>query len=87
MKAKKEILQAKINELEQTVQNLQQAVQSEQWLDSYDVKNKFNISDSTLARYRKKQLIPYTKFGKKYLYPLSFFTKSLSKKIVNSHLL
>lgn len=57
------------------------------WLDGTDVKTTFNISESTLARYRKSGDIPYAVFGKKYLYPKSFFEKSLVKKIVNAHLM
>lgn len=76
-------LQAEIEQLKETIQNLH----AEQWLDSADVKTKFNISDSTLARFRKNQLIPFSLLGKKYYYPQSFFTKSLKSKLVNAHLL
>jgi hypothetical protein len=87
LKSKKEILQTRVNELEETVKKLQQSVTKERWLDAHDVKRRLNISDSTLWRYRKENKIPYSKFGNKILYPESFFTKSLKNKIVNSHLL
>ncbi len=87
MKSKNKILELKINAMEQTIQMLQRKMDTETWLDSADVKMKFHISDSTLSRYRKRKLVPYTKLGNKYLYPESFFNKSLKQKIVNSHLL
>jgi predicted site-specific integrase-resolvase len=59
----------------------------ESWLDNADVKRFYNISDSTLARYRRDGKIPYTKFGNKILYPQSFFNQSLKKKMVNQHLM
>ena len=87
MKTEKEILQTRVNQLEETVKKLQKSVTKENWLDAHDVKSRFNISDSTLWRYRKENKIPYSKFGNKILYPESFFTQSLKKKIINSHLL
>jgi predicted site-specific integrase-resolvase len=73
--------------LEETIKELQQTVSNEKWLDAVDVKERLKISDSTLWRYRKEEKIPYSKVGNKILYPESFFTQSLKKKIVNSHLL
>ncbi len=87
MKSKNEILQTRISELEETVKKLQQPQVKERWLDAFQVKSRFNISDSTLWRYRKTDKIPYTTFGNKFLYPESFFSKSLKEKMVNSHLL
>ena len=87
MKTSKYILQTRITELEDTVKELQQDRSVEKWLDAVDVKERLKISDSTLWRYRKEDIIPYTKVGNKILYPESFFTQSLKKKIVNSHLL
>jgi len=88
LKSEKEILQTRISQLEETVKQLQQTnAKEEVWLDAVDVKQRFKISDSTLWRYRKKNIIPYSLMGKKIIYPESFFTKSLTKKIVNSHLL
>lgn len=87
MKSKKEILQIRIYELEETVRKLQQPQVKEKWLDAFEVKKRFNISDSTLWRYRKNNKIPYTTLGNKVLYPESFFSKSLKEKMVNSHLL
>jgi hypothetical protein len=87
MKTEKKILQTRVNQLEETVKKLQQSATKENWLDAHDVKSRFNISDSTLWRYRKENKVPYSKFGNKILYPESFFTQSLKMKIINSHLL
>ena len=87
MKADKEILQTKISELEITVAKLQQSIDNEIWYDNADVKRLLNISDSTLARYRKSEKVPFTKFGSKILYPKSFFNQSLKKKMANQHLM
>jgi len=87
MKSKNEVLQTRISELEETVKKLQQPQVKERWLDAFQVKSRFNISDSTLWRYRKTNKIPYTILGNKVLYPESFFSKSLKDKMVNSHLL
>lgn len=69
MKSKKELLKTRISELEETVKKLQQPQVKERWLDAYEVKKQFNISDSTLWRYRKTNKIPYTTLGNKFLYP------------------
>ena len=87
MKNKKKELHQRISNLEQTVSKLQQSIVNEHWLDAHDVKTHFNISDSTLWRYRKADKIPYSKMGNKFVYPQSFFTLSLKKKMINSHLL
>lgn len=87
MKTSNDILQSRVSELEETIKELQQTVSNEKWLDAVDVKERLKISDSTLWRYRKEEKIPYSKVGNKILYPESFFTQSLKKKIVNSHLL
>jgi hypothetical protein len=87
LKNEKEILQTKISELEKTVAKLQQSVATETWYDNTDVKRILNISDSTLARYRKSNKVPFTKIGNKILYPKSFFNQSLKKKLTNPHLM
>ena len=87
MRSEKEILQMRVSEMEETIKKLQQPIIPEKWLDGADVKCQFNISDSTLARYRKNNTIPYSKLGNKYIYPESFFTQSLKKKMVNQHLM
>jgi hypothetical protein len=43
--------------------------EAEVWIDSADVKIIFKISESTLYRLRKAQLIPCTKLNGKYVYP------------------
>ena len=57
------------------------------WLDAATVKQRFNISDTTLYRYRVKKKIPFSKLGGRFLYPESFFTKSLMAKMENKELL
>lgn len=88
MKSDKEILQD-LYEMKESIEKLQQpqAKVTIKWLDGADVKRLFHISDSTLWRYRKNNLIPFSKIGNKYVYPESFFTKSLLEKMENAHLL
>lgn len=57
------------------------------YLDGATILRLFNISNSTLYRMRKNERIPYTQFGRLYLYPVSFFTQSLHKSMKNKHLL
>lgn len=87
MKTDNEILRLQISEMQKAVKKLKHTTTEPKWLDSASVKITYHISNSTLARYRKNNQIPYTKLGNKYLYPESFFTKSLMKKVVNAHLL
>ena len=57
------------------------------WYDNADAKIALKISDSTLARLRKDQKIPFTKVGNKYYYPRDYFDKSLMQKLENKHLI
>jgi hypothetical protein len=57
------------------------------WYDNVDVMHILKISESTLARYRKNQKIPFTKLGSKYFYPRQFFEDSMAAKMENKHLL
>lgn len=57
------------------------------WYDNTDAKIALNISDSTLARYRKKNIIPFTKVGNKFYYPRTYFEDSLMNKLANKHLI
>lgn len=57
------------------------------YLDGATVQQLFNISASTLYRMRKNDRIPYTQFGRLYLYPVPFFTQSLHNTMKNKHLL
>lgn len=57
------------------------------WYDNADVKRILNISDSTLARYRKNKVIPFVVLGKKYIYPGKFFDEILLDKVQNKHLI
>lgn len=87
MKIEKEILQD-LSEMKETIKKLQQPQRIEiKWLDSADVKIRFKISDTTLWRLRKENKIPFTKMGNKFVYPESYFTKSLVNKMENAHLL
>lgn len=56
------------------------AYSSADWMDDQDFKSMFKISDATLARMRKRKLIPYLKLMGKYLYPKILLYKCLSPK-------
>jgi hypothetical protein len=88
LKSEKEIIQD-LSEMKETIKKLQQPQfkSKEKWLDGTDVKQMLHISESTLWRYRKKNMIPFSKIGNKYVYPESYFTKSLVEKMENAHLL
>jgi hypothetical protein len=87
LKTDVEILQIQMNDILKVVLNLQEQANNDIWYDSADVMQLYNISDSTLARYRKENKIPFTRLGGRFLYPKSFFTKSLMEKLENKHLL
>ena len=88
MKSEKKIIQD-LSEMKETIEKLQQPHSrgTVKWLDGTDVKQMLHISESTLWRYRKKKMIPFSKIGNKYVYPESYFTKSLVEKMENAHLL
>jgi tRNA A37 N6-isopentenylltransferase MiaA len=57
------------------------------WLDNVDVKQILRISESTLARLRKSEKIPYLELGGKIYYPRTFFEDSMLAKMKNKHLI
>jgi len=75
--------------MKETINKLQQSKHTtiDKWLDGTDVKKMLHISESTLWRYRKNRMIPFTKIGNKYVYPESYFMKTVVAKMENSHLL
>jgi hypothetical protein len=87
LKANHKVLETKIEELSKIVQDLQEQSSSQIWYDNSDIKRLFNISESTLTRYRKEKKIPFTRLGGRILYPKVFFTNSLMEKLENKHLL
>ena len=87
MESEVERLKLVIEERDRTIANLKQTNSEINWLDAADLKQRFNISDATLYRYRVKKKIPFTKLGGRFLYPESFFTKSLMAKMENKELL
>ena len=87
MKSEVEILQTQVEALTKVVLDLKEQANNDIWYDSADVMKLYNISDSTLARFRKNNTIPFTKLGGRYLYPKSYFSKSLMQKMENKHLL
>jgi len=87
MESEVERLKLVIEERDRTIANLKQTNSEINWLDAADLKQRFSISDATLYRYRVKKKIPFTKLGGRFLYPESFFTKSLMAKMENSELL
>ncbi len=76
-------LQKEIEELKRIVFPLANNKLHEVWLDSADIKQQFNISDSKLYRMRKKNAIPCTSIGNRYYYPKSYFNLLLLEKIKN----
>ncbi|MFY7958313.1 MAG: helix-turn-helix domain-containing protein [Flavobacterium macrobrachii] len=87
MKTDVEVLKTQMDELKEVILDLKQQANNDIWYDGADIKQLFNISDPTLSRYRKDKKIPFTKLGGRFLYPKSFFTKSLMDKMENKHLL
>ena len=59
--------------------NLFLKTSQKQYLDSADVKQLLNISDSTLYRLRKKKIIPAIRLGGKLYCPRSFFTEIMNE--------
>ncbi|TAF08743.1 MAG: DNA-binding protein [Flavobacteriia bacterium] len=87
LKTDVEVLKTQMDELKEVILDLKQQANNDIWYDGADIKQLFNISDPTLSRYRKDKKIPFTKLGGRFLYPKSFFTKSLMDKMENKHLL
>ena len=59
------------------IQEISESVKKERptetgYYDNADMKRIFHLSDSTLYRLRKENLIPYKKLGGKFYYPKSF---------------
>lgn len=66
--------------LSEILETLKKApVQDSLYYDSADLKQMFNISDSTLYRLRKSRNIPYVRIGHKIYYPKSFFNNAFKK--------
>jgi len=83
MKKRFKILEEQFEELKRLFLLYISTNVKEEWLDSADVKQMFNFSDSKLYRLRKANLIPSTKIGNRCCYPKSFFTLALLEKIKN----
>mgnify|MGYP003610900118 FL=1 len=56
-----EILQTQVEQLTKAVLQLKEQANNDIWYDNADVLKLFNISESTLLRYRKEKKIPFTK--------------------------
>ena len=80
MKKQIAYLQRELATLKAILTNLLQN-QEEEWLDSADMKQRFNFSESKLYRLRKANKIPHTKIGGRYHYPKSFFNQYLMDKV------
>ena len=83
MKSEVEVLKTQMDELKKVILDLKQQANNDIWYDGADIKQLFNISESTLIRYRKEKKIPFTRLGGRFLYPKTFFTKSLMEKMEN----
>ena len=55
MESEVERLKLVIEERDRTIANLKQTNSEINWLDAADLKQRFNISDATLYRYRVKK--------------------------------
>lgn len=62
-------------------------INKDMWLDNVDVMQILKISESTLARLRKSEKIPYFELGGKIYYPRTFFEDSMLAKMKNKHLI
>jgi hypothetical protein len=78
------VLQQEVASLKALLHNLVQQQESEQWLDSADIKQSFHFSESKLYRLRKEKQIPFAKIGGRYVYPKSFFNDLLLKKVIDN---
>ncbi len=83
MKKRIKKLEKQLEELKRMILLYVKTEVKEEWLDSADLKQMFNISDSKLYRLRKANLIPSTKIGNRCCYPKSHFTHTLLEKIKN----
>lgn len=76
-------LELKVQELINRLNTRNDENLTEVWLDSADIKQLFHFSDSKLYRLRKANKIPHELIGGTYVYPKSYFTKTLLQKIKN----
>ena len=83
MKKRIKKLEKQLEDLKRMILLYVNADVKEEWLDSADIKQMFNFSDSKLYRLRKANLIPSTKIGNRCCYPKSYFTLALLEKIKN----
>lgn len=74
-------LLALIETLKKEVEQIKQSQTDEEWLDSADLKLRFNFSESKLYHLRKTNQIPFIPIGGRYYYPKSYFYKALLQKI------
>ncbi|MEC4048618.1 helix-turn-helix domain-containing protein [Flavobacterium sp. SUN046] len=58
----------------------------EEWYDDQDILRMFKISPSTLYRLRKKNEIPFSKVGGKYIYPKTLIHKILLDKVFKKNI-
>jgi predicted site-specific integrase-resolvase len=63
----------------QTTGNLSDTNSSEVWLDKQDILQRMYISNSTLQRWRRKKILPYSRVGRKIWYREADLLKLLEK--------
>ncbi len=63
-----------IKDLKVTVNNLQLEIN---YYRNRDLKKRFGLSDKTIQNYREQNLIPFTKVGEIFYYPVSEFNEIL----------
>ncbi|MCF6132503.1 helix-turn-helix domain-containing protein [Flavobacterium wongokense] len=72
----------RIDQLEALIQVIGNTQPEEILLDSYQMRELLNCSDSTLRRLRANGTIPCNKIGNKYYYPKNFFTQEFLNTII-----
>ncbi len=70
--------------VERLIDNHHPSVMNEVYLTGEEVRTMFCISKQTLQTYRDGRIIPYTKFGGKYLYPQSAILELLQAHYVKA---
>jgi hypothetical protein len=71
----KELIAPLLNEVKD-IKGIINTLQLEnQYYRNKDLKTKFGMSDKTIQNYREQNLIPFTKIGDLYFYPVSKFNE------------
>ena len=55
------------------------------FVDNQDMKLIFNVCDKTLWRWRKNQVVPFTKFGGRIVYPRTVIKSIMEQRMANAY--